>query len=477
MNDCRVTRFTVGPTLLLVLLALVIRLGISDRPLWFDEASTYWQARPSPLIQGCLSFSTLPALLVRQLPGRWERPWMLRLPFLLLGLGSIVLFQLAVRELDGDRAARVTALLLSLSPFHAYYSTEMRMYALVLFAAAANFLFFIRILHRHGAWNWLGYGAATVLGIAAHLFFVLLLVAQGAYLLIEDRRLLGRWLVAQIPIAIGAAPAVWYGLVVHGVSADKLGWIHRRPLLALVGTVYSFLMGVVVVPVFWWWVLAALTAASFGFLFLRGILADRPLRTLLVLSAIAPLAALIIASVWADVYSEQTTRYLAFLQPFFFLLAVRGWLAINSPRLRATVLGTMIVALCLSLVPMFTMWDQVGMGNYDQAAARLRALAEAHDRIVCSKRVGLPIAYQLRDGLIRRMVIGRIGELPMTAPPPPRLWVLELHDRSMWDFVRSPSTPTIRPPPSPDGYKLVRHEIIPGRKVISMTLFEHIGAR
>jgi hypothetical protein len=460
--------------LLLLLLALIIRLGISDRPLWFDEAITYWEARQSPLVEARGDLTPLPALVIKPLVGRWDQPWMLRLPFIALGLASILLFQLAVRELDGERPALITALVLALSPFHAYYSTELRAYAIVLFAAAASLLCLVRVLHGGSKWYWLGYVAAAVLGISAHLFFTLLIAAQGAFLLLQRRSLFRRWLAAQVPIALGAAPAVHYVLTLHSTRFHNAGGPESRPLLALAGTLYSFVMGMVFVPAPWWWFVVLVAGGLFGLLVLRGLLAARPEGALLVLSFFLPLGVVVLASAWLDIYNDQTTRYLAFVQPFIVILAVRGWQALESARLRAISLVTIIATLAAALAPMYLLWEEVGMGNHDRAAAHLRNVVQDHDRIVCSRWMGLPLAYQLRDGLIHQMFMGRLEDLPMDAPPAPRLWVLELHDRSMLEFVRSPSPPTPAPPRAPEGYKLVSHELIPGRKVISMTLFEHL---
>jgi mannosyltransferase len=476
MNDRRVTHFPAGPTLLILVLALIIRLGISDRPLWFDEAITYWEARQSPLVETRGDLTPLPALMVKPLVERWDQPWMLRLPFIALGLAAIVLFQLAVREIDGERPALVTALILALSPFHAYYSTELRAYAIVLFAAAASFWCLLRVLHSGRNWYWLGYGAAAVLGISAHLFFSLLIAAQGTFLLLQHRSLFRRWLAVQVPIALGAAPAVYYVLALHNTRFNNAGGPESRPLVALAGTLYSFVMGMVFVPTAWWGLVVLVAALLFGALVLRGLCARRPEQGLLVLSLFLPLAGVVIVSVWVDIYNELTTRYLAFAQPFLVILAVRGWQTLESSRLRAASFAAMIVTLSVALAPMYLLWEEVGMGNHDRAATQLQRLVKSEDRIVCSRWTGLPLAYQLRNGLIHQMVIGRPEDPATNLPPAPRLWVVELHDRSMWEFVRSSSPPAPAPPMAPDGYRLVRHDVIPGRKVISITLFEHIGS-
>lgn len=205
----------------LLLLAFALRLGVSDRPLWFDEACTYWEASypviPQNLSSNPRSFSPLPAYLIKPFLGRWEKPWMLRLPFILLSIAAIWIFTLIAKEVFNRQAAIMVGGLLAVSPFHIFYSTELRMYALVLFGSALSFFFFLKTL-RMGRWPyWLGAYLGAVVGIWAHPFSGLLMAAQGVYVLIDTRRrrLFFKWLVLQFLIIVTVIPAVWYGYSFH----------------------------------------------------------------------------------------------------------------------------------------------------------------------------------------------------------------------------------------------------------------------
>ena len=261
---------------------------------------------------------------------------MLRLPFIAFGLASILLFQLVAQQLDGRRAGLLTALLLALSPFHAYYSTEIRMYAIVLFAAAANFLFFLRLLHRTGVWNWLGYTATAILGLSARdLLRTAPRSAGDGPDVIQCRPLLPGWLAAQVLVAVGAAPAVRYGLFSRAFPSDILAWIEAKPLVGLLETLYQLRHGhggrtgpMVVAPG------VSLHGAVRHPRHQGG--ARRPAGTHATgRHRDSAARAVVIASFRLDVYSEQTTRYLAFLQPFLILLAVRGWQSVGRARTRA----------------------------------------------------------------------------------------------------------------------------------------------
>lgn len=74
----------------------------------------------------------------------------LRLPSLLLGLGSLPLAYLLAKRFVGVRAALPTVALLCLSPVHIWYSIEGRLYAPMLFAALLAVECFHRLLETDG---------------------------------------------------------------------------------------------------------------------------------------------------------------------------------------------------------------------------------------------------------------------------------------------------------------------------------------
>ena len=134
--------------LLLTVLALAVRLwGITSQSLWWDEVSSFQQAR---LGWGQLFAATAadnyPPLhnillhLSMQLLG--PTALALRLPSALLGAATIPALYWVGSRMAGRHAALIAAALLCVSGFHVWFSQEARMYALlclttVLFAGAA----------------------------------------------------------------------------------------------------------------------------------------------------------------------------------------------------------------------------------------------------------------------------------------------------------------------------------------------------
>ena len=466
-----------GFIFIVIILAFALRIGVSNRALWYDEAKTYWQAVDTGTVPAGKGYSMLHVSLIKPMVKWCDEPWMLRLPFIILGTASIIFFMLATRELLGNTLASIVTMLLAISPFHIYYSTELRMYAFALLGSAINFFFFLR-LSREGGWkNWFGYCAGTVIGLYALWFVCLLLVVQGIYLLFDPvrRQTLQKWLLTQLVIATMVLPAIWYASRVHRGFPHYLSWIRSRPMAALAGTFYNFVMGNVFVPETWWFVLTFLTVGVIGFLCLKGILTRRSELLLILGGIVIPLAITLVLSIWIHIYDERTARYLAFSQPFLIQLLVIGWATVHSPILKGTLFIVVIFIFCAALYPMFFKWDEVGMGNTSEAAARLQRLADPQDCIAVSKNVGIPIAYYLRgqDQLIKQMIFGSFNEPPTDTPPAQRLWLVKLYNRGMLDFLmnRGENNMLIEPP-VPAGYHQVRKEVIPGRNPIILCLFQ-----
>ncbi|MFH1279227.1 MAG: glycosyltransferase family 39 protein [Candidatus Eisenbacteria bacterium] len=461
--------------LLAFLLALAVRIAVIDRPIWYDESCTYWEARPEEKIPALTSITPIPSYIVKSLAGRFDEPWMLRLPFLAVGLASILVFARAVREWHGREAAGWTAILLALSPFHVWYTTEARMYGALLLAAAMMYLYLGRAIRGTGRGAWIGYGAGALIGVYHHPFTWLLVGTHGLYLLIERRGMFRPLVVTAIVVAAATAPATWYVLVVHRLSSDRIGWIESRPAMAVAGTFYSFVMGLLFLPKLWWWALTGFAALLFGALTVRGAIAKRREALPVSMALVVPLFLVIAGSFVRDIYSDQTTRYLAFSEPFLILLAALGLGTIRSRGMRAAAGAGVVLVLLLALSPIHFLWDEVGTGRFEEAAEEIRTRILPGDVIISPSLVGLPVAYQLRGGLHREMRIGHSREVMAESHDSPRIWLLGMNHRSTRQFLWSPENIDLPASPAPEGYRLVDHQVFPGRKPISLTLYERAG--
>lgn len=170
----------------------VRHLGVSD--LTFDEAaSAFISAKPYPEMLRYLlgAFHELPPgyyVLLRAwglLVGRSE--WAMRYPSVMLGvLGVALIYRIGRRGL-GTGAGAVAALLLTLQPFHAYYSQDARMYTLMPVEALLMVYFFDRLCSRPRLGWWLALGVTSGLAVLTHYLMGFFVIALCVYLLLHVR--------------------------------------------------------------------------------------------------------------------------------------------------------------------------------------------------------------------------------------------------------------------------------------------------
>ncbi|NLE75933.1 MAG: hypothetical protein GX605_04175 [Chloroflexi bacterium] len=229
--------------LALLVLGLGLRLvGITFQPLWWDEGySVYFAALPLGEMVRQTAVDIHPPLYYALLHG-WIGLWgpsvsALRWLSVLAGLAAVPLAFALGRAWWGARAGWLAGALLTLSPFHIYYSQEVRMYALVATLGLAATALYVR-LWRAGKggsrWAWVGYGAALAAALYTQYFAAFLLLAHALHTLWalrppSTRRLAVRLLGAQgaaglcfVPWLAYAGPKLWlYVGYKVGQDADR----------------------------------------------------------------------------------------------------------------------------------------------------------------------------------------------------------------------------------------------------------------
>ncbi|PZR98987.1 MAG: hypothetical protein DLM69_07925, partial [Candidatus Chloroheliales bacterium] len=135
-----------------------------------------------------------------------------------LTIPLIYLFSSALLR-AGGAAARwaegvgvLAAAVLTIAPFHIWYSQEAKMYALVVLATLGSMYAFVRALERDRPGRWVTYVIVTLLALYAHGMAVLILLAQllyYAWLLVTRRRRLANsryWLRATLVMLLPFIP-------------------------------------------------------------------------------------------------------------------------------------------------------------------------------------------------------------------------------------------------------------------------------
>ncbi len=176
---------------IVLFVAIAARLLRLDASLWYDEIFTVVNFVRLPtldLVGTYDSFNnhmlySLAAQLCVALFG--EHPWALRLPAVIFGIAAIIVQWLITRRLLGPWPALVTALLLSLSYHHVWFSQNARGYTGLLLCTSAATLAFVNGIERPSWRNWIFYGVCVALAMYVHLSAIFFFMAHGAvYLLL-----------------------------------------------------------------------------------------------------------------------------------------------------------------------------------------------------------------------------------------------------------------------------------------------------
>ena len=226
-------------------------LDLGTKSLWFDETYSVYIAEQSLLgIPRLLRlFDTHPPLYYVLLHfwiallGRSE-VWV-RILSVLASLGAVVLTWLLARRTAGPRVAVLAAVLLTISPFQVTAAQEARMYPfLMLFGLGASYALWLALEEGRRRY-WIAYGICTLLALYTHHFALVLLVAQGIYVVAfhRARGAVMSWVVTTAGVAVAYAPLL-PTLLTQLLTAR--GWPGIRPpfgLGALTDTLGLFSFG------------------------------------------------------------------------------------------------------------------------------------------------------------------------------------------------------------------------------------------
>jgi 4-amino-4-deoxy-L-arabinose transferase-like glycosyltransferase len=212
---------------LLTVLALALRLiRIAYQPLWWDEGWSLYFATTSIGNMMELTAVDIHPPLYYLLLHFWIRllgPGIVsvRLLSVLIGTATVPLLYAAGRRLSGHRGGLLAAFLLAISPFHVYYSQEVRMYGLVTLLGLAALTCTTRWDAREGFPGvivWVGYVLTATAALYTAYYAAFLLLALNLYVLIRwlrsrrewPLRRLGAWIGAQVAVFLLFLPWLWY---------------------------------------------------------------------------------------------------------------------------------------------------------------------------------------------------------------------------------------------------------------------------
>jgi len=215
--------------------ALVIRiLALEPRVLWWDELFTWW------LIQ--LDFrDSLTVIFYDVHPPVYYfllRAWSfflgtselsLRLMSLVLSLLSIY-YVFVLSKIFSDRAAIFSTVLVVFSSYHAFYSLEVRFYALMSLLSVMSVYYLVKFLDEGGTYNRITYILSTLVLVYTHIYGFFILAAQAVFYLWKAYNKDYRGFKEYTAVVLGTLPLI--GALIHQryylfVTGEEDFWIDR----------------------------------------------------------------------------------------------------------------------------------------------------------------------------------------------------------------------------------------------------------
>ena len=236
---------------LTALAALVRFPGLGDQNLWYDEVfSLHLSTRPvAEIVAGEDGHPPLYHLLEKSACAVLGVDYCGRALSAALGVLTIPLFwSLAYRMFDA-RVAHVATLILAISPFHAWYSREGRMYALVVLWPVLSSLCLPGVI-AGSAWSAIGFAIATLGGLLSHYAYVAVAAAQLGFVLLapRTRRIRRSLLALAVVVSVAGAIAAALTPALREVAGGPIGPSRRTELLGPVYALFTFFAGFGVGP-------------------------------------------------------------------------------------------------------------------------------------------------------------------------------------------------------------------------------------
>lgn len=240
---------------LLIILAFGLILRIYDlgtESLWYDEIESIDQAtRDLPVLFSNFHVSPLYFLLLKYWMGIFGiSEFALRFLSVIFGMGSIFLIYKIAKILFNKKVGLFSSLILAASPFHLFYSQEIRHYSLFLFLALLSMLFFLKIIKTENSHNikaYIYYAAATALLLYANHWSIFLLFVQNLFFFSQKMRHKKSWVITQAAIfflySIRILPFIIYFSKSRDYVLACLDWIPMLRLSSLIEVFRTFSYG------------------------------------------------------------------------------------------------------------------------------------------------------------------------------------------------------------------------------------------
>ncbi len=198
----------------ILFLGLVLRLINLNQSFWLDEAAQALESQNSVSWLWQWMTADFHPPLYHFLIHFWiklgQADWFLKLPSVFFGVLTIYFLYLLGKKLVSEKFGLLAAFLLAVSPFHIYFSQELRMYSLSALLTTVSMYFFLEAIREDKLKSWVIFILVSILNIYTLYFGFFVLAAQLGYLLYERALLRRVWKKFILSSAIVAASFIFW---------------------------------------------------------------------------------------------------------------------------------------------------------------------------------------------------------------------------------------------------------------------------
>lgn len=338
-------------------LAAIILLGIGLRlyrlgahSFWYDEASSVAESMNILNVINAHFLTTPPlfGVILHFWSFLGEGEFLLRLLPALFGMLTVIMSYKFGRMLFNKKVGLISAFLLAVSPFHIYYSQELRAYTLLTFLSLMSIYYFWKSLKRDSISSWICFTIFTILCVYTQNIALFLLVVINSFLLLfykKYRNLLVKFLKFQFVIFLFCIP--WFIVVYHQVInvgiLNIFFWVPEPSFLTLIHTINIFNLGYNATRLEY-----LLAFLIFSAVFFYGIWAGRKEKSniLLLLWLCLPIILAAVVSLISKTGSIYLYRTFVFLLVPYYTIVANG---LGNCKKYLTVLSLICIVVFLSL--------------------------------------------------------------------------------------------------------------------------------
>src|SRR3989344_5115672 len=234
--------------LIIVLLGAVLRFyGLANEDFWMDEGVSVYHSQQSIIHNFKWSFTLAYLPLYNMLLAAWEKVFGLsefgmRVPSSVFGILSIVMIYKIASFMYSRKVGIYASLILALSPFHVYYSQEVRVYTLFVFTALLSIYFYLRYIRSQRKKDLIYYAISSIAMLNTFNTAIFILAFQNIHYFIFVRKNHLKWILTQSIIGLLFLPIFIITLNKLQEISESV-FVEKPSIITLARTFYMFSAG------------------------------------------------------------------------------------------------------------------------------------------------------------------------------------------------------------------------------------------